>query len=590
MGSTATAALTVTGAVIAGSLQNYGTTSLIGATTVGTLAGSGIRMVVANATGVLGTQAIPAGGDNLGNHTATQAINLNNNWVSNDGTAKGLRIDNNGSLGVMLAAPYGVLDVGKRVTSYTGSYSANNGQHFANFGDLCSGSCQNAFDGSLGTFAISYLGFLNVGRFYSGGAVIRRANITINPISGYGHTSISGQLRVMAAMNETDVFTTIVNFTPFTGFGTHTLTFNNLIGYRFYKIEVSNVSTNLATVDNPWAQEASFFTETSNTTYNSGGFLVTENGTVGINTNAPTSTLDVNGNVRIRTGATANSVLIGNANGDASWSNTLPGFKISTTNPGSGTSDWIALNAGGSAGSRLVGGLLNGTPTIGGHNNILSGWTDLAISPGGGNVGIGTSTPSQKLTVNGSADITGSLGIGTNNPLEKLHIIGNAYLTGNIGASGAINCTGNLSTGGTLTVAGQVSFCGGAYTCSDNRYKKDIAPLSQSLQNVLSLNGYTYNWRREEFPNKQFTADKQIGFMAQEIEKMYPEIVYTDPATGYKSVDYSKITPVLVEAIKEQQEQIEQQNARLDAQQQLLNKLIKRLDALEKKKGNKVQP
>jgi hypothetical protein len=52
-----------------------------------------------------------------------------------------------------------------------------------------------------------------------------------------------------------------------------------------------------------------------------------------------------------------------------------------------------------------------------------------------------------------------------------------------------------------------------------------------------------------------FTEERQIGFSAQEIEKLFPEIVQTD-AEGYKSVDYSRMTPVLVEAIKEQQKEI----------------------------------
>ena len=61
--------------------------------------------------------------------------------------------------------------------------------------------------------------------------------------------------------------------------------------------------------------------------------------------------------------------------------------------------------------------------------------------------------------------------------------------------------------------------------------------------------------------------ERQIGFSAQEIEKLFPEVVMTD-ANGYKSVDYGRLTPVLVEAIKEQQKQI-------DAQQQQIDELRK---------------
>nr|WP_236049424.1 tail fiber domain-containing protein [Hymenobacter negativus] len=77
----------------------------------------------------------------------------------------------------------------------------------------------------------------------------------------------------------------------------------------------------------------------------------------------------------------------------------------------------------------------------------------------------------------------------------------------------------------------------------------------------MKLRGVTYYWRRAEFPAKQFEARRQLGFIAQEIEPFYPEMVSTD-ADGYKSVDYSRLTPVLVEALKEQQQQIEALKAR----------------------------
>lgn len=65
-----------------------------------------------------------------------------------------------------------------------------------------------------------------------------------------------------------------------------------------------------------------------------------------------------------------------------------------------------------------------------------------------------------------------------------------------------------------------------------------------------------------------FVADRQIGVIAQDVEKLYPEVVFTDKE-GYKSVDYAKLTPVLIEAIKEQQNLIEalkQESAQLKAE------------------------
>jgi hypothetical protein len=116
--------------------------------------------------------------------------------------------------------------------------------------------------------------------------------------------------------------------------------------------------------------------------------------------------------------------------------------------------------------------------------------------------------------------------------------------------------TYKMYVNGTLGVNGAACGSVGWAICSDSRYKKDILPLTNSLDNVLKIQGVTFNWKTKEFPEKHFTDDNQIGFIAQDMEKVYPEIVFTDK-DGYKSVDYSRLTPVLVEAIKEQQKMIE---------------------------------
>jgi hypothetical protein len=88
------------------------------------------------------------------------------------------------------------------------------------------------------------------------------------------------------------------------------------------------------------------------------------------------------------------------------------GILSSTTNIGSGTADWIAGNFGATTGNRVVLGLLNGQATIGGHNNALAAWANLLINPDGGNVGIGTNNPTNKLTVSGNINILGLGGTG----------------------------------------------------------------------------------------------------------------------------------------------------------------------------------
>ncbi|WP_462255023.1 tail fiber domain-containing protein [Ferruginibacter sp.] len=115
----------------------------------------------------------------------------------------------------------------------------------------------------------------------------------------------------------------------------------------------------------------------------------------------------------------------------------------------------------------------------------------------------------------------GRVGIGTDNPSQALHVIGNILASGTI--------TQN----------------------SDARLKKDITPLSNTLQSIQQINGYTYHWKDASNP------DEQVGLLAQELQKVYPQLV-KENEQGTLSVNYSGMVPVLLTAIKEQQQQIEE--------------------------------
>ena len=87
----------------------------------------------------------------------------------------------------------------------------------------------------------------------------------------------------------------------------------------------------------------------------------------------------------------------------------------------------------------------------------------------------------------------------------------------------------------------------GRTSCSDIRLKKDIKPLKSALSTLGKLQGKSYRWKDNNEPD--------IGLIAQELEKVIPELVKTDNK-GYKSIVYQKLTAVLIEAIKEQQQEI----------------------------------
>lgn len=88
---------------------------------------------------------------------------------------------------------------------------------------------------------------------------------------------------------------------------------------------------------------------------------------------------------------------------------------------------------------------------------------------------------------------------------------------------------------------------------SDKRFKTNIRPLEGSLDKITKLEGVSYDWRVKDFPNENFTEVKQNGLIAQDVEKVFPNLVETR-ADGYKKVDYVLLIPSLIESIKELKE------------------------------------
>ncbi|MCK9272849.1 tail fiber domain-containing protein [Candidatus Gracilibacteria bacterium] len=207
-----------------------------------------------------------------------------------------------------------------------------------------------------------------------------------------------------------------------------------------------------------------------------------------------------------------------------------------------------------------------------------SGYGNLVLNPGGGDVNIGPidlASGSDKLKVIQPTDNHRAAFIKTTSPTTGL----NYGLTIRAGTNSSdagflvmnknedvyqfyVRGDGNVGIGtnnpGTDKLYVNGTARGTSWTnISDQRYKKNITPINNSLDKVLKLNGVTFDWRADEFGNKNFPEGKQVGFIAQEVEKVVPEVVTTD-GEGYKGVEYANITALLVNAIKEQQKQIEE--------------------------------
>jgi len=120
-----------------------------------------------------------------------------------------------------------------------------------------------------------------------------------------------------------------------------------------------------------------------------------------------------------------------------------------------------------------------------------------------------------------NTDNTGAqVGIGTNSPTEALYVMGNIYATG------------------TIT------------ELSDAAAKSNVETIDNALDLVENLRGVRYNLESDIAVELNTSDDKQIGLIAQEVKEVLPEVV-NSPEEGYSSVNYSRLTAVLIEAVKE---------------------------------------
>ena len=113
-------------------------------------------------------------------------------------------------------------------------------------------------------------------------------------------------------------------------------------------------------------------------------------------------------------------------------------------------------------------------------------------------------------------------------------------IQGNDGGTGITALTLDMSAAGAATFNNNVT------AFSDERLKSDIKTLKSSLEKVLQMRGVSYT------RNDNVEGGEQIGVIAQEVEQLYPQVVLTaDDEQGTKSVDYGRLTAVLIEAVKE---------------------------------------
>jgi hypothetical protein len=156
---------------------------------------------------------------------------------------------------------------------------------------------------------------------------------------------------------------------------------------------------------------------------------------------------------------------------------------------------------------------------------------------------------------------TGNVGIGTTTVTEELDVDGNARFRsiGSGASSGALHYTST----GVLTT-----------NTSDIRLKTNLQPLENTLSKLLDINTYTFNWINE-------TDRVDLGMVAQEVEEIFPRLVFTNSVDGYKGIHYDKFSSILAKAIQEQQAIIEQQANEIETLKSQIQLILNEIEQLK---------
>lgn len=162
----------------------------------------------------------------------------------------------------------------------------------------------------------------------------------------------------------------------------------------------------------------------------------------------------------------------------------------------------------------------------------------------------------------------------------------------------------NITTGTGVKYAGyfngDVTVSGVFNNPSDEKLKRNISDLDKAIERVMALRPVSYEFRSRDFPQMQLAKGAQLGFLAQEMEAVFPELVKQNkhpempktwdengnprtyyPAVDYKGLNYNGLIPVLTKATQEQQEEIEKLETRVIERDRLIAKLEDRLARLE---------
>ncbi|MDC6480858.1 tail fiber domain-containing protein [Flavobacteriaceae bacterium] len=273
---------------------------------------------------------------------------------------------------------------------------------------------------------------------------------------------------------------------------------------------------------------------------------------MGYQTSATNTASTAIGNSSTASGVT--STAIGNNSTASGETSIAMGFETEATDSASIAMGYQTTSTGGA--STAMGFIT----TASGFGSTSIGYKTTASGYGSTSIGYQTTASGNSSTAIGKNTIAsdfGSLVIGqynlsgstvTNSAIEA-NYANTAFVIGNGTASNAKSDAFKVMVNGNTTVGNDLTVSGDVVVSSDARLKANIVSLGSTLAKLLLIDGKTYTMKKD--------GKQKIGVLAQDIQKVFPELVTTDNK-DMLAVNYQGLVPVLINALKEQQSEIDE--------------------------------
>jgi cytoskeletal protein CcmA (bactofilin family) len=349
--------------------------------------GSSSQMLAADTTGKLVTTSFVPAGDDMGNHTATKTIRLSNNFISNNGIKRGLRLDNNG---------YAVIGLDSTVTSFTAALTVNS----LNNGTGISNWIASSLGGKTGSRVVSglYNGMATIGAnnydltAWNDLAINPGGNVAIGDINPLVKLHVNGTLRATNIGIGTTTPYRLLDVRGDIAQGTFTDNIpSRRIGVMNSVLQLGGMEIENTTLDGNYSQKLHLLTHHFGGTYGR-RLTIDEDGKVGIGTTNPTNTLSVQGNANISGALTAGDIV---TTAGASIPGAITANNISATTNATITGNLTAGNvttAGTVSAVNVSTSNISTTTITSSKFKVTEVWNNVQGNPGLGNFTSGSGT------------------------------------------------------------------------------------------------------------------------------------------------------------------------------------------------------